>query len=53
MPYDWGPHYIVPSQILKAYSGDVQLRGVFDKELLLKEPEELGLSVHITRVTNP
>ena len=53
MPYDWGPHYIVPSQVLKVYSGNVQLREEFDKELLLKELEELGLSVHINRVTNP
>ncbi len=53
MSYDWGPHYIVPSQILKVYSGNVQLREEFDRELLLKELEELGLSVHITRVINP
>jgi hypothetical protein len=53
MSYDWGPHYIVPSQILKVYSGNVQLREEFDRELLLKELEDLGLSVHITRVTNP
>ena len=48
-----GPHYIVPSEILKTYSGAVRLREQFDEDLLHKELEELGLSGPIVRVTNP
>ena len=53
MSYDWGPHYIVPSEILESYSGNVVLRENFDEELLQKEMESLGVSGPITRVTNP
>jgi hypothetical protein len=51
--YNWGPHYIVPSEALKTYSGAVRLREKFDEDLLHKELEELGLSGTIVRVTNP
>ena len=53
MSYNWGPHYIVPSKVLKRYSGNVLLREEFDEELLHKELEELGISGSIVRVTNP
>ena len=53
MSYNWGPHYIVPSEVLKKYSGNVLLREDFDEDLLRKELEELGLSGLIVRVTNP
>jgi hypothetical protein len=53
MAYNWGPHYIVPSETLKSYSGGVLLREEFDEGLLCKELEELGLSGSVVRVTNP
>ena len=53
MSYNWGPHYIVPSKVLKKYSGGVLLREEFDEDLLRKELEELGLSGLIARVSNP
>ena len=37
MPYDWGPHYIVPSQALETYSGNVRLRERLDEDELEKE----------------
>jgi hypothetical protein len=53
MSYDWGPRYIVPSEVLKTYSGVVRLREEFDEDLLRKEFEKLGLSGPILRITNP
>ncbi|MCK4723706.1 MAG: hypothetical protein KAT75_10395 [Dehalococcoidia bacterium] len=53
MPYDWGPHYIVPSEILKNFSGVVRLREQYDEQLLDKELEQLGIHGPITRVSNP
>ncbi len=53
MSYNWGPRYIVPSKVLKSYSGTVRLREDFDEDLLNKELEALGLSGPIVRVTNP
>ncbi len=53
MSYNWGPHYIVPSQTLKSYSGNVQLREEFDEDLLRKELENLGLSGPIVKISNP
>jgi len=53
MSYNWGPHYIVPSDIFKTYSGNVRLREEFDEELLHKELEELGFTGRIVRITNP
>jgi hypothetical protein len=53
MSYNWGPHYIVPSGVLKSYSGAVRLREEFDEELLRKEMAELGLTGTISRVINP
>jgi hypothetical protein len=53
MSHNWGPHYIVPTEVFESYSGVVVLREEFDEDLLHKELEELGLSRSITRVTNP
>ena len=53
MAYNWGPHYIVPSEVLKTYSGAVRLREELDEDLLRKELEELGLLGPIVRVANP
>ena len=53
MPYNWGPHYIVPSEALAVYAGIVQLREQLDEELLKKELEELGFGGVIERITNP
>ncbi len=53
MSYNWGPHYIVPSEALKSYSGTVRLREELDEDMLNKELEALGLSTPIVRITNP
>ena len=53
MSYNWGPSYIVPSEVLKKYSGNVLLREEFDENLLRKELEELELTGSIARVVNP
>ncbi|MGD9116031.1 MAG: hypothetical protein PVJ61_02460 [Dehalococcoidia bacterium] len=53
MSHNWGPHYIVPSEVLKKYSGSVLLREEYDEELLDKELKELGLVGPIQRVVNP
>jgi hypothetical protein len=53
MPYNWGPHYIVPSRVIKKYSGAVQLREELDENELMKELEELGLHGPVTRISNP
>lgn len=44
MSYDWEPCYIVPSKVLKKYSGNVLLREEFDEDLLRKKLEGLGLT---------
>ncbi len=53
MSYNWGPHYIVPTDVLKSYSGAVVLREQFDEELLRKELEALGIAGPIAKITNP
>jgi hypothetical protein len=53
MSYDWGPHYIVPSEVLKTYSGAVQLREELNEDLLQKELEELGFIGPVVRIVNP
>lgn len=37
MSYDWGPHFIVPSERLSSFSGVVRLREGLDEDLLYKE----------------
>jgi hypothetical protein len=53
MEYNWGPHFIVPSEALKDYSGVVKLREELDEDLLSKELAELGITGYIVRITNP
>jgi hypothetical protein len=53
MSNEWGPHYIVPSEVLKSYSGAVLLRENFDEELLEKELISLGIAGPVTRIVNP
>jgi hypothetical protein len=53
MSYNWGPHYIVPSEVIKSYSGAIQLREELNEDLLLKELAELDLAGSIVKVTNP
>jgi len=53
MAIDWGPHYIVPSETLKTFSGRVLLRETFDEELLKKELATLGLPGDRMNATNP
>jgi hypothetical protein len=53
MSHNWGPHYIVPTEVFESYSGVIMLREKFDEDLLHKELEKLGISGHIERVTNP
>ena len=53
MSYNWGPHYIVPTEIIKTYSGSVLLREELDEELLRQGLEELGFTGRIARISNP
>lgn len=53
MSYNWGPHYIVPSEVIKSYSGAVLLREELEEDLLRKELEELGLPGPVVKVVNP
>ena len=53
MSYNWGPHYIVPTDVLKSYSGMVLLREEFDEDLLHKEMQALDVSGPIVTITNP
>jgi len=52
MSYYWGPHYIVPTEVIKTYSGSVLLREEFDEDLLRKQIKERGLSGSIVRMSN-
>ena len=53
MSYNWGPFYIVPSDVLKSYSGNVLLRENFSEDLLRKELEKNGISEPVVRISNP
>ena len=53
MSYNWGPKFIVPSEVFENYSGVVLLREEFDEDLLRKELGVLDVSGHIDRVNNP
>ena len=53
MAINWGPHFIVPSEAVKRFSGVVVLRENFHEDLLRKELEALGLTGAIMRITNP
>lgn len=53
MSVNWGPHFIVPSESLKEFSGAVRLRERYDEGLLREELEALGFSGAIIRISNP
>ena len=53
MSNDWGPHFIVPSEVMHNYSGTVGLRESVDEKLLSLELQDLGLSPRVSRITNP
>ena len=53
MSYDWGPHFIVPSEVLKSYCGNVLLREELDEDMLSKELETLGIPGPVGNITNP
>jgi hypothetical protein len=53
MSHNWGPHFIVPTEALKSYSGIVKLREQLDEDLLSKELDEFGISGSISKITNP
>lgn len=53
MSQNWGPHYLVPTEVIKTYSGTVKLRETYDEALLSKELESLGISGYVERVCNP
>ncbi len=53
MSYNWGPNYIIPSKVLKKYSGHVLLRENYDEALLSKELKEMDLNGPIVRINNP
>ena len=53
MSLNWGPHFIVPSETLRAFSGRVLLRESFDEELLKTELQGLGLAGYPLQATNP
>ncbi len=53
MSHNWGPHYIVPTEVFESYSGVVVLREEFDEDLLQKQLKDLRISGHIDHISNP
>ncbi len=53
MPYNWGPHYIIPSEVIKSYSGAILLREELNEDLLSKELAEMGLQGPVIQIVNP
>ena len=53
MSYDWGPRYIIPSEVIETYSGNVVLREELDEDLLGRELASLGILGPIVNITNP
>jgi len=53
MSHNWGPHFIVPSETLREFSGRVLLRETYDDVLVKKELVSLGIDGSVTRVVNP
>ena len=50
MSINWGPNFIVPSEVAKDFSGIVVLRENFDEGLLRTELKNLGLDGAVVRV---
>lgn len=53
MSYNWGPHFIMPSEVLKNYSGTVRLREELDEDVLRQELETLSFPTSVVKVSNP
>ena len=53
MSHNWGPYYIVPSEVIKSYSGAILLREELNDDLLMKELEEMGLQGPVVKIMNP
>jgi hypothetical protein len=53
MSHNWGPNFIVPTNIIEKYSGRIKLRETLDRGLLAKDLAELGLPQSVVRITNP
>lgn len=50
---NWGPFFIVPTEVLKSYRGQVLLREYLDEQELNEELKGLGLTGRVARVVNP
>ena len=53
MSYNWGPHFIVPSETLRTFSGRILLREDLDESLLRKDLDSMGLTGSVVRISNP
>ncbi|TVQ99417.1 MAG: hypothetical protein EA399_07450 [Desulfovibrionales bacterium] len=53
MPYNWGPLFIVPTEVSQVYSGTILLREDLDRDLLTKQLAELNIKGPVIRITNP
>ena len=53
MSYNWGPLYIVPTNLIEKYQGSVMLRERLDDEMLRKELQALKLSGSVVKISNP
>ena len=53
MSNNWGPHFIVPSETLRTFSGRILLREYLDEDLLRKDLDSIGLTGAVVRIANP
>ncbi|PTN33932.1 hypothetical protein [Desulfonatronum sp. SC1] len=53
MSYNWGPLFIVPTELSQIYSGTILLREDLDRELLAKQLTKLNIKGPVSRITNP
>lgn len=53
MSENWGPQFIVPTDVIKIYSGRMLLRETYNRELLRKELEALGIPGNPIEAVNP
>lgn len=53
MSYNWGPLFIVPTEVSQVYSGTILLREDLDRDLLARQLEQLNIKGPVSRITNP
>ena len=53
MSDNWGPHFIVPTEVSQIFSGTILLREDLDRELLAQQLEKLNFRGAISRISNP